>query len=228
MPYDVILKLNERAAKDKTPMPKEPVFQYRGKDVNVPIDRTRVPEPAEHIMREPDLVLNQIGVEDGVMSELDERPAVVGSTVGVENEAEVPSEEPEPVPDEENSAFTVVLDEPTQGLDFEEQYEERGSALDEAEVVTSVDTDPEPSVSEPVRRSRRNHLPVDYKALHRRGFEGARLARSTYYTVAVENVRRSDRLTRCARTDSSKCAYHITVKEALKRMPKAAIKSIVK
>ena len=53
MPRDVIDTINRWAAKEKTPIPSEPLFQYRGKKVRVSKDITPIPEPAEHVMRDP-------------------------------------------------------------------------------------------------------------------------------------------------------------------------------
>jgi hypothetical protein len=72
MPHDVVLKLNAKAANDETPIPRDLVFQYRERDVPIVLEPT-AEEQVGYIMRDPDAVLSQIGVEDGVIPETDEQ-----------------------------------------------------------------------------------------------------------------------------------------------------------
>ena len=169
-------------------------------------------EPVGYAMRDPDDVLSQIGVEDGVISETDEL-------------------DPDPV-------FETGVDSGVRGasdLESEPQIEqepsEQAEDLVEQESVDDVeDTVLEPEHEQNVRRSSRAGLPVDYKALNRRGYEGALRGRVTYYTMASDRVKTSKYLSKALDKglSSRMHMFHISVKEALKRMPKAAVKSIVK
>ena len=211
MPQDVVLKLNAMAANDATPIPRELVFQYRERDVPIVME-TPAGEPVGYAMRDPDDVLSQIGVEDGVISETDEQDPDPVFETGVDSGVRKASDsEPEP--------------------QIEQEPSEQAEDLVEQESVDDVeDTVLEPEHEQNVRRSSRAGLPVDYKALNRRGYEGALRGRVTYYTMASDRVKTSKYLSKALDKglNSRMHMFHISVKEALKRMPKAAVKSIVK
>ena len=231
MPNDVILKLNARAEKDKTPMPKELVFQYRDRDVQCVADAA-VPLPDEHYMRDPDVVLAEVGVEEGHFEDEPESDTALQPGVVAEAESDAPGVEQselagvvepydEGYVDPVESAGTMDHDLMDQSGDFDSS----GMSAEDAEAFV-----PEPEPVAGPRRSSRVREKVDYKELHRRGYEGARRGRTTYFTVASDRVKTSKYLSKACYTglSSRMHAYHITVREAVKKMQNGAVKSIVK
>ena len=223
IPQSVINKLNKWAEKDNTPIPSDVTFQYRGKEVSILVDTEPVEQPVQEVLRRPEEA--RAAVEDAeaalqARNELDEAPVEV-----------VPSEEPGEEPSDGATSATGEEEHKDEGEINEVVAEE----VEEAEAVGEAEVD-DGSVSDSncdTEQEEETHLPPRREGLRerpQRSFEQyryqdpERLARSklgggkALFTRVTSNRHNGRQLS----------AYHISVKEALRKFSKSAIKSIVK
>jgi hypothetical protein len=228
MPQDVIQRINGAVAKEGGPIPKDPVFQYRDKVVKDLVIDEPVPEPEQHLTRDPELI-----------QELEPAEVVFGNPM---DESEMPTSN-SGVHDGTDAAAinadaTVDVSEPV--VRFQEDLEsisggngytlrpsesdeqsDSGSEDDSLENENAIES--ESSATENVRPMR-SRVARDYGALNSRGTTGGdplpkpgTRGGVAYFTRALKS-----------KLSGSLQAFHITVREALKKMPKPAINSMVK
>ena len=224
IPRSVINKINEWAKEDESPLPNDVTFQYRGKEVSIVEDVEPVVEPLGHIMRRPEEA--RAAVEDAeeelqAQNDIDEIVTVEvdraedpsaemrSSIVGVEGQ----------ISNEVNDIAEDVEETEAAGLaDVDD-----GSVSDEesSEFESKVEDIP---IDIPRRaglrdRPRPNFEKFRYQNTERGVKEKSHLGGGkALFSRVVHNRYHGRQLS----------AYHISVREALKKFSKSAIKSIVK
>ena len=241
IPQSVINKLNKWAVDDKTPMPDDITYQYRGKEVMVVDDVEAVPEPAGHIMRVPREARE--AVEDAeaalqMQNELDEEPD--NKEGGVEDPStEADSSVPNVgVEGQVSDGANEIAEETEETEAVGEAEVDSGSVsnVEETDAVEEADVDGRDESKESEETSvEETYVPVGREGLRER-------IKKSYERFRYQNTERSakgssklsggkalfTRVTSNRHNGKQLSAYHISVKEAVNKFSKKAVKSMVK
>jgi hypothetical protein len=215
MPQDVIDKLNADALKDGCSLPRDLVFQYRDRPIGNELPEEPVPEPIRPMMTDPSVTARELGPVE--MDESDGGVVLPGESVPDEVAVEYSSATVQP----DRSPVLKEFERDLEEVRRESGYNLRG-ASDEAE--SEVEDEAEPPAQNPNVRPARARERRDYRDLANRGTTGG----DPLPKPGGGSGRGVSYFTRSVRRGYSgkNVAYHITVSEALRRIPKSAINSL--